>query len=156
MSLEVQYQADGPCRDLRPGPSPLRWVEVTELMIYHWPLDGQGIRFAQIVTDMPKELASTKAARPTPFPDRKTAGSSLKVEPRTDKFSLRWEHPPSLPVLLTWFADMGIWVSDKFTIQPMEEGQGWGVVATEVGIPLEVGSFFHFEAMDDQLRADSL
>jgi len=29
----------------------------------------------------------------------------------------------------------------------MEEGQGWGVVATEVGIPLEVGSFPYSKAI---------
>jgi len=96
---------------------------------------------------MPREPAITKGARPTPFPDRKTAGTSAKVNLRTDKFSVRWEQSPSLPVLLAWFADVGIWISEKLRIQPMEEGQGWGVVATEVGIPLEVGSFPYSKAI---------
>jgi len=102
---------------------------------------------------MPKEPASTRAARPAPFPDRKPAGSSSKVESRIDQLSIRWEHPPSLPVLLAWFADEGIWISEKLRIQPMEEGQGWGVVATEVGIPLEVGSFPRFFTVKGKLSS---
>jgi hypothetical protein len=123
---------------------------------YDPPSNIHGALLTQIANEMPKELASTKAARPAPFPDRKTAGFSAKVEPPRDKLSLRWEHPPSLPVLLAWFADAGIWVSEKLNIQPMEEGQGWGIVATEVGMPLEVGSFPYFKAIEEKLKAHPL
>lgn len=91
--------------------------------------------------DMPRQARKHNTSKYTPLPPRPAKGKTDEPEISDHSMSLYWNAPPSLPILLEWLKQQGIWLSEKLQVKEMQDGQGWGVVSTQVGVPLEVGSF---------------
>lgn len=89
---------------------------------------------------MPRQARKHNNSKYTPLAPRPVKSKTDEPEVSDHSVSLYWSEPPSLPVLMDWFKEQEIWVSEKLQITEFEHGQGWGVVAKGVGIPLEVGS----------------
>lgn len=87
---------------------------------------------------MPKiTKATTKNDRSAP--QYKLDKGKSEATPQPELFTITWVAPPSLSALLEWFDEQGIWTSDKLEAKDLGEGSGWGVVARDEGVPLEVG-----------------
>lgn len=93
------------------------------------------------IDDMPRQARKHNTSKYTPLPPRPAKGKTDEPEISDHSMSLYWNAPPSLPILLEWLKEQGIRLSEKLQVKEMQDGQGWGVVSTQVGVPLEVGSF---------------
>jgi hypothetical protein len=85
---------------------------------------------------MPKAITTADKCRSEPFPLAR-AGKGKQKEQSTVQIE-----PASLTVLLEWFEKERIWISDKLKVEDLGESLGWGVVAKETGVPMEVGAFY--------------